>query len=87
MTPRAATTAGPEPDIAAKIMQATIVEAPNPPAMLPVRASPTFIISSASPDRDINVPTSMKKGIAISGKESAVVTIACAKSWIIGVPG
>ena len=87
ITPSAATTAGPEPEIAAKIMHATIVDAPSPPGVLPVIASPTLMISSASPERDISVPTSIKNGIAMSGNESAVLIIAWARSWIIGLPG
>src|SRR5690625_1371096 len=85
--PIAATTAGPEPEIAAKNILAIIPAMASPPAILPAIDSATFIKLSAIPPRPINVPTNIKNGTAISENESAAVTVACANILNMGTSG
>ena len=85
--PMAAAVAGPEPEIAAKNMEATIAAMPRPPGVSPVRMLAISTSRRAMPVFSISVPTSMKNGIAISGKESALVIIACARLFAIGMLG
>ncbi len=85
--PIAAAVAGPEPEIAANSILATIAAVPSPPAEFPVNASAMSTSFFASPPLDIKVPTSMKNGIAISGNESQLFTIDWASIRSIPCPG
>ena len=87
MPPMAAAVAGPEPEMAAKSMLAIMAEVPRPPAESPVTDSATLTSFCARPEVDISVPTSMKNGIAISAKESQLLTIDCASIMSIICPG
>ena len=71
--PTAEVVAMAEPEIAAKNMQVTVVTMLRPPAMKPMNVSKKFRIRLAMPPPLIRLPASMKKGTAISGKESTPV--------------
>ncbi len=75
----AATVAGPEPEIAAKNMQVATATRPSPPVKRPNRISPTSSRRREMPPWPIRSPARMKKGTAISGKESIEVTRLCAR--------
>ncbi|MPN25185.1 hypothetical protein SDC9_172592 [bioreactor metagenome] len=82
--PIAETVAGPEPEIAAKNMQASTVTIARPPVMKPTRLSARLTRRREMPPLHISAPARMKKGIASSGKESSPVTDFCA-SISIGI--
>ena len=82
----AAAVAGPEPDMAAKNMDATMAAIPNPPGMVPVSISATSTSFFAMPPLSIRLPTSIKNGIAISENESMLVTVDCASICVILLP-
>ncbi|MPM59724.1 hypothetical protein SDC9_106570 [bioreactor metagenome] len=73
MEPMAVTVAGPEPEIAAKNMQPMMVAIPSPPVNFPTAASAMLTIRRAIPPKAIRFPASIKKGMAISVKESRPV--------------
>ncbi|MPM95263.1 hypothetical protein SDC9_142417 [bioreactor metagenome] len=71
--PMAAVVAAPEPDIAAKNIQATIDTRPRPPDIQPIRVFAKLINLLDIPPLSIRLPASIKKGTAIKGKESVAV--------------
>jgi hypothetical protein len=76
--PIAETVAGPEPEIAAKNIQLTVVTIANPPVIEPIKASDNLSNLFDMPALPINDPASIKNGIAISGKESKDAKAFCA---------
>jgi len=76
--PIADTVAGPEPDIAAKIMHDKVVTMARPPMINPTRLSAKERILFDIPPCSIKFPARIKNGIAISGKESSPVKAFCA---------
>ena len=77
MEPIAATVAGPDPETAAKNIHNTIVTVASPPVNLPKNTLHTFNRRLDTPPAPINSPARINNGIAISGKESALVTNCC----------
>jgi hypothetical protein len=75
--PIAATVAGPDPEMAEKNIQATIVTIASPPNTKPINASAKFKRRFDIPPSPINNPAKIKKGIAINGKESKDVNAFC----------
>ncbi|MPM53981.1 hypothetical protein SDC9_100753 [bioreactor metagenome] len=75
--PIAETVAGPEPEIAAKNMQAKMVTMPSPPVISPIRLLAKSTIFLEIPPSDIKLPASIKKGMAKSGKESKAAKEYC----------
>jgi hypothetical protein len=73
--PTATTVAGADPDIAPKKAHVTMVTIANPPVTCPTKLSATLTSLWDNPPPTINAPDSMKKGIAISGKEFKEVNI------------
>ena len=71
--PMADTVAGPEPEMAAKNMQASTVTMARPPTMKPTRLSARLTSLLEMPPLHIRAPARMKKGIARSGNESSPV--------------
>lgn len=82
--PIADTVAGPEPEMAAKNMQAKTVTIAKPPVINPTRLSAKLTSLREIPPLHIKAPARMKKGIASRGKESSPVTDFCARI-IIGI--
>ena len=81
--PTAATVPGPEPEMAAKNVQARMVTMASPPETLPTAA---FIISTRScviPLRPMMAPASTKHGIAISVYWSTPEYRVCAKRFAV----
>jgi len=72
--PIAATVAGPDPDTAAKNIQSTTVTVARPPVNLPRNTLHTLRRRFDTPPAPISSPARINRGIAISGKESALVT-------------
>ena len=70
MEPIAITVAGAEPDRAAKNMEASTVTWPSPPLKPRTRLLAKLMSLSERPPNFMRLPASIKKGIAISGKES-----------------
>jgi hypothetical protein len=68
--PMAAVVAGLEPDIAAKIVDARIDTMAKPPVIRPTTRLAKFTNRFEIPPWVIRFPARIKKGIAISGKES-----------------
>ena len=77
MEPIAATVAGPDPETAAKNIHNTIVTVASPPVNLPKNTLHTFNRRLDTPPAPISSPARINNGIAISGKESALVTNCC----------
>src|SRR5699024_5777903 len=75
IVPIAATVAGPDPEIAPKNKHATTVTIDKPPANCPTNESKKFTNRFDRPPPSINVPESIKNGMAISGKESQAVNM------------
>ena len=77
--PTAAVVAGPEPEIAPKNRQATMVAADSPPVNEPAIVSATPISRRDRPAASISAPARMKLGSAISGndptEDQAICTI------------
>ena len=73
--PMAATVAGPEPEMAPKNIQVMTVTTAKPPVMCPTAAEPRLARRLLSPPPSISPPARMKKGMAISGKESQAVNM------------
>src|SRR5690606_25258333 len=71
--PIAATVAGPDPEIAAKNIQATIVTMLNPPVIQPTNAEANASSLFDTPPLPIRIPASIKNGIASKGNESREV--------------
>ncbi len=71
--PMAETVAGPEPEMAAKNMQANTVTIPSPPTIKPTRQSAKPISLLEIPPLHMRDPARIKKGIARRGKESSPV--------------
>ena len=82
--PIAETVAGPEPEIAAKNMQAKTVTIAKPPVINPTRLSAKLTNLREIPPLHIKAPARMKNGMASRGKESSPVTDFCARI-IIGI--
>ena len=76
--PIAETVAGPEPEIAAKNIQARTVTIASPPVMNPTKASARLTSLREIPPPHISAPARIKNGIASNGKESRPVTDFCA---------
>ena len=76
--PMADTVAGPEPEMAAKNMQANTVTMARPPAMKPTRLSARFTRRLEMPPLHMSAPARMKKGMARKGKASSPVKDFCA---------
>ena len=76
--PIADTVAGPEPEMAAKNIQAKTVTIAKPPVIKPTKLSAKFTSRREIPPLHIRDPARIKKGIARSGKESSPVTDFCA---------
>ncbi len=70
--PMAAAVAVPEPEIAAKTMQARITTMPNPPVLFPTSVSANPISLFAIPPVAISSPAIIKNETASSEKLSAV---------------
>src|SRR5699024_9231527 len=68
--PMAATVAGPDPAIAAKNIQATIVTSDRPPVIQPTSAVARSKSRFEIPPRPINIPARIKNGIANRENES-----------------
>ena len=62
-----------EPEMAAKNMQVAVVAMPRPPATQPISSLKKSTRRLAIPPLFIRFPAMIKKGIAISGKESRAV--------------
>jgi hypothetical protein len=75
--PIAETVAGPDPDIAAKNMQANIVTKANPPVIQPTKLSAKLTNLLDIPQLYIKLPAKIKKGIAKRGKLSKVAKAFC----------
>ena len=75
--PIAATVAGPEPDIAAKNMQARIVTHAKPPVTCPINADAKSTRRCERPPYSIKYPASTKNGTATSGNESDELNVVC----------
>src|SRR5699024_6676905 len=71
--PIAATVAGPDPEIAAKNIQATMLTMLNPPAIQPTKADANANSLLETPPFPIRIPASIKNGIASKGNESSEV--------------
>lgn len=84
MEPIAAVVAGPEPEIAAKNIEARIATIDSPPVMPPTQASANLTRRCEIPPPFMSEPARTKKGIASSGAESTAENIRCA-STIVGV--
>ena len=67
--PTAAVVAGPEPEMAEKNMDASMVTIPRPPRMPPIMASATSTSRRESPPRSITIPARKNMGTAMRGKE------------------
>ncbi len=76
--PIAETVAGPEPEMAAKNMQARTVTMARPPMMNPTRLSARATSRLEIPPLHMSAPARMKNGIANRGKESSPVKDFCA---------
>ena len=74
MPPMAATVAGPEPEIAAKNMQATTATMARPPVIRPKKQLKVLSSRLEMPPPLISSPAKTKKGTAIRGNESMAVT-------------
>ena len=86
MAPMAAVVAMPEPDRAAKNAQATTATIARPPVTLPTRAVANWTICLEMPPAVISAPARIKKGTAISGKESTDRTMTEAKLVMSKLP-
>jgi hypothetical protein len=75
--PIAAVVAAPEPDMAAKNMQATIDTSPRPPDIHPIRVLAKLISLLDIPPLSIRLPASIKNGTAMKGNESVAVISLC----------
>ena len=64
-----------EPEIAPKNMLTRTVTTAKPPVTCPTQAVPKFTRRRLRPPPSISAPARIKKGIAISGKESSAVHI------------
>ena len=69
-----------EPEMAAKIIQARVVTMARPPVIQPKSVSQKSTMRLATPPVLIRFPASMKKGMAIRGKESTPVMAFCVMS-------
>ena len=69
-----------EPEMAAKIIQARVVTMARPPVIQPKSVSQKSTMRRATPPVLIRFPASMKKGMAIRGKESTPVMAFCVMS-------
>jgi hypothetical protein len=77
MPPMAATVAGLEPLMAPKNAEATTVMSPRPPRRDPTRVEARRTSRREMPPCSMIPPASMKKGMAMKGKESTAVNIRC----------
>ena len=71
--PTAEVVATAEPEMAAKNMQVMVVTMLRPPVIRPIKVSKKFRMRLAMPPPLIRLPASIKKGMAIRGKESTPV--------------
>lgn len=78
--PIADTVAGPDPDIAAKNIHATVVTSAKPPVKWPIMALKRSNNRREMPPYIIKLPATTKNGIARSVKESNPVKQACANN-------
>ncbi len=77
MPPMEATVAGLEPEMAPKKAEETTVMMPSPPGIEPMRVLAKFTSRLEMPPPSIRPPASMKKGMAMNGKESTDVNMRC----------
>ena len=79
-TPSAATVAGPEPEMAAKIMAAKTVTMPRPPGSRPKIRRQKRISRRETPPQFMTLPASMKNGTAIRERLSVALKTCCPAS-------